>query len=60
MSLKWFHAFFIGTSILLTIVLAAWAIEQAHWLLAIGLLAAGAGMVMYRRVFLQRTRELRD
>ncbi len=60
MSLKWFHAFFIGTSVVLTIFVAAWAIQHGHWLLAIAVLAAGAGLVMYRRGFLAKTRELRD
>ena len=57
MSLKWFHVFFIGTCVLLTIVVAVWAVENARWLLALLALAGGAALIVYREIFLRKARE---
>ena len=58
MSLKLFHILFITLSVGLTFVLAVWAGRQGSWLLAAGAIAAGAGLVVYRDVFLKKAREL--
>jgi glycerol uptake facilitator-like aquaporin len=58
MSLKWFHLFFIGTCVLLAIVVAVWALQNAQWLLAFAALAAGAGLIVYRGFFLRKARDL--
>ena len=60
MSLKWFHVIFIGTAILLSVVLAAWAVRHEMWLTALVALASGSSLVLYRRTFLQKMRELED
>lgn len=54
MSLKWFHLIFIGTSIVLTVGVAAWAVQNAQWLLAVCALAAGGVLVVYRGAFLRK------
>ena len=59
MSLKWFHVFFIGTAVVLTVVVAVWAVQNAQWWLALSALAAGAALVVYREFFLRKVRELR-
>jgi len=56
--LKWFHAVFIGLCILLAVFVAAWAFEQADWLLALAAVAGGAALIMYRRAFLRRASAL--
>lgn len=58
MSLKWFHLFFISTSIGLTVVVAAWALQHAQWLLAVGSLAVGTTLFVYRGAFLRKAREV--
>ena len=58
MSLKWFHAFFIAVCVLLTIFVAAWALQHARWLLAAVTIVVGAALVMYRRAFLQKAEAL--
>lgn len=58
MSLKWFHVFFIGASILLAIVVAVWAFQNGQWLLALVALGAGAGLAVYRNLFLQKVRQI--
>ena len=60
MSLKWFHVIFVGTSVLLSVVLAAWAVRHEMWLTALVALAGGSALILYRRTFLQKTRELED
>ena len=57
-SLKWFHVFFIGLCVLLTVFVAAWSLEHAQWLLALIAIAGGAALVMYRRAFLHKTEGL--
>ena len=57
MSLKWFHLFFIGISVLLTIFVAVWAVENAQWLLAFLTLAGGAALIMYRGFFLRKAQQ---
>jgi uncharacterized membrane protein len=57
-SLKWFHAFFIGICVLLAVFVAAWALQHARWLLAVIAIGGGAALVMYRRAFLQKTEAL--
>ena len=57
MSLKWFHVFFIGICILLTIVVAVWAVQNTQWLLAFLALAGGAALIMYRGFFLRKAQE---
>jgi uncharacterized membrane protein len=57
-SLKWFHAFFIAVCVVLTVFVAAWALQHARWLLAVATIAVGAALVMYRRAFLQKTEAL--
>jgi hypothetical protein len=58
MSLKWFHVFFIGTAVALSLVLAIWAVQNSQWWLALSALATGAALVVYRGVFLRKVREL--
>lgn len=58
MSLKWFHLLFIGTSILLCVGVAAWAIQNGQWLLALTSLAAGTVLAVYRAAFVRKTREV--
>lgn len=58
MSLKWFHLLFIGASVLLAIFVAAWAVQNSQWLLALGALAGGAALIVYRGIFLRKAREL--
>lgn len=58
MSLKWFHLFFIGTAVALTVVVAVWAVQNAQWLLALGAIALGAALVVYRAFFLRKAQEL--
>lgn len=57
MSLKWFHLLFVGTCVLLSIVLAAWAVRHELWLTALASIAGGSALVVYRRIFLRKTRE---
>ena len=57
MSLKWFHLFFIAISVLLTIVVAVWAVENAQWLLALLALAGGAALIVYRGIFLRKAQQ---
>ncbi len=54
MSLKWFHVFFITTSIVLAVLVAAWATRNAQWLLALAALAGGAVLIVYRGFFLRK------
>jgi len=55
MSLRWFHAMFIGVCVLLAIFVAAWAVQYAHWMLALVALGGGTWLVVYREAFLRRT-----
>jgi hypothetical protein len=55
MSLKWFHAFFIGLCVLLAVFVAAWSLQNERWPLAFVAVAGGAALVMYRRAFLRKT-----
>jgi len=55
MSLKWFHAFFIGLCVLLAVFVASWALQSDRWPLAFVAIAGGAALVMYRRSFLHKT-----
>jgi hypothetical protein len=59
MSLKWFHLVFITLSVALTVVVAAWAIDQARWGLAGLALAGGTALVVYRGAFLRLAERLR-
>lgn len=54
MSLKCFHVLFITMSVALTVLVAVWATQNAHWLLAMLALAGGAALVVYRGVFLRK------
>ena len=58
MSLKWFHLFFVGTCVLLAVVLAAWAVRHGEWFTALASLAGGSALVVYRGTFLRKTRDL--
>ena len=55
MSLRWFHAVFIGMCVLLAIFVAAWAMQHTHWMLALVALAGGTWLVVYREAFLRKT-----
>ncbi len=59
MSLKWFHLVFISLSVALTVVVAAWAINQARWGLAVLALAGGTALIVYRGAFLRLAERLR-
>ncbi len=54
MSLRWFHAIFIGICVLLAIFVAAWAVRHAHWMLALVAPVGGTWLVVYRETFLRR------
>jgi hypothetical protein len=65
MSLRFFHALFIGLSALMCLVVGVWAIDayrtdgSAAWLALTALaLAGGALLVVYGNRFLQKTRKL--
>ena len=58
MSLKWFHVIFITICVALTVLVAAWAINRANWLLALVALASGAALIVYRGVFLRKADKL--
>jgi uncharacterized membrane protein len=55
MSLKLFHLFFIGTCILLAVVVASWAMFNAEWLTALVAVAGGAVLIAYREAFLYKS-----
>jgi hypothetical protein len=57
MSLKWSHLFFVGTCVLLSIVLAAWGVRHELWLTALGSIAGGSALIVYGGIFLRKTRE---
>ena len=57
MSLRWFHLFFIGTSIVLAVGVAVWALQNGQWLLALGALAGGSVLLVYRGVFRRKVPE---
>lgn len=58
MSLKWFHVFFITVCVVLAVGVALWAVQMAHWLLALASLAAGAALVVYREAFLRKVSKI--
>lgn len=58
MSLRWFHVIFITLSVVLTLLVAAWAIGQARWLLAAIALAGGTALVVYRGAFIRLAERL--
>jgi uncharacterized membrane protein len=58
MSLKWFHLLFITTSVVLAVGVALWAVQSAHWLLALVALASGAALIVYRGIFLQKASKI--
>lgn len=59
MSLRWFHIVFITLCVVLTVVVAAWAIEQARWALAGLALIGGTALIVYRRAFLHLAERIR-
>jgi hypothetical protein len=65
MSLRAFHLFFIGMSVVLAAFVAAWAGPQyqtvhavTYAVTAIAALASGAGLVFYGAAFQRKTRRL--
>lgn len=58
MSLKGFHVFFIGTCVLLSVIVATWAMYNAEWVMAFTAMATGTLLIAYREAFLQKTRAL--
>ena len=65
MSLRAFHLFFIGMSVVLAAFVAAWAGQQyqtvhavIYAVTAIGALASGAGLAIYGAAFQRKTRRL--
>jgi uncharacterized membrane protein len=60
MSLKWFHLIFIAACLVLAVLSAAWAVQHGHWIVALVVLAAGTALVVYRDLFLRKTRAIHD
>jgi hypothetical protein len=65
MSLRAFHLFFIGMSVVLAAFVAAWAGQQyqtvhavTYAVTAIAALASGAGLAVYGAAFQRKTRRL--
>jgi hypothetical protein len=65
MSLRAFHLFFIGMSVVLAAFVAAWAGQQyqtmhtvTYAVTAVGALASGAGLAVYGAAFQRKTRRL--
>jgi uncharacterized membrane protein len=65
MSLRAFHLFFIGVSVVLAAFVAAWAVGQyqtAHAVMyaltGIGALASGVGLAVYGAAFQRKTKRL--
>jgi len=58
MSLKWFHLFFVGTCVLLTVVVAVWALRSGQWLMALAAVGGGSALILYRGAFQRKAREL--
>jgi hypothetical protein len=65
MSLRAFHLFFIGMSVVLAAFVAAWAGQQfaadravTSAVTAVAALAAGAGLAVYGAAFQRKTRKL--
>ena len=58
MSLKWFHVFFITLCAVMAVGVAVWAVQAAHWPLALVALGCGAVLIVYRGAFLRKARSL--
>jgi hypothetical protein len=65
MSLRAFHLFFIGVSVVLAAFVAAWAVGQyqaahamTYALTGVAALASGVGLAMYGAAFQRKTRGL--
>lgn len=57
LSLKSFHVVFIWVSVVLSVLVAAWAVQHGRWAVAAVSLAGGTWLAVYRRRFLQKARQ---